>query len=164
MTPDQLLHQLESIVGLRNHEHQTWLNFFFASFSTTSLLFVALFSGEAPEYWEVITIAAFGIFLTIRFHTLQDRAFQTMRAYEEMSKVIEGRIKLQVHDFFGYNTFRGNFTADKDSKMTPEQYCAEQPKRERNKGKARNSINEFYLATILIWALLVLIYSVLEFF
>jgi hypothetical protein len=158
MKTEYLLHQLENAIALRNHEHQTWLNIFFASFSTTSLLFVALFSGDKRDFWEVLVISVFGILITLRFKGIQERAFLTMKAYEEFSKLIESKIKTIEGDFCSYNIFRGNYMVD-SSNSNLSDYCVEKPGRERNAGKARNSINQFYFLTIALWIILLIIFS-----
>jgi hypothetical protein len=164
MKPDSLLAQLENAIALRNHEHQTWLNIFFASFSTTSLLFVALFSGDPKATWEILLIASFAIFITIRFQAIQKRAFITMKAYEEFSKLIESKIKELEPAFCSYNTFRGNYTIAKSpEKITNlSDFCVDQPARKRNPGSARNSINQFYWVSIGLWIILAVVSMIIH--
>lgn len=158
MTPENFQQQISNAIELRNHEHQTWLNIFYASFSTTSLLFVALFSGNQRQLWEVLIIASFGIFITVYFKRIQQRAFLTMRAYEEFSKLIESRLKAVDPDFCSYNVFRGNYTID-SAQTDLAEHCLEKPHRTSNTGKARNAINNFYIITIIIWSFMILIYT-----
>jgi len=86
-----LFRQLENAINMRIEEHQTFLNFFFYSIMTNSLLFIALFAeGDLPKHPIVgVVISLCGIISTIVLTLLQNRVLLHMRSHEKFIKMLE---------------------------------------------------------------------------
>ena len=72
----ELMTQLGNVINLHTDEHQIWLGAFYASLTTNSLLFIALFTtGKFPQNPLVILfIAMFGCSISLLLSTVQNRA------------------------------------------------------------------------------------------
>jgi hypothetical protein len=87
--------QLQNISSLRTDEHNTWVNFFNVSLTTTAILLVALFTtGGFPNKAPGIIICSFGFIISAILLYLQSRALITMKGQEQTIREVEKALSL----------------------------------------------------------------------
>ncbi len=159
LTEEEQFCQLENAINLRHHEHDTWLNITFTSFTTNAILFVALFATDKRQFWEAEMIAFFGVMVSFASRFLQKAAYDTMRSHEEYSKEIEKSLSSKYNDYSGYNDAREKYMKILGtSGSEPENPNKDLSYKKTYKGLARGIMNTQHIFLILLWYFVTLIY------